>query len=56
MEMIEKAYQEAIQSSATPEMIQHIIESGRAAAKLMGDAAAQEQWGARTAPQEKSQP
>jgi len=56
MEMIEKAYEEAIQSSATPEMIQQIVENGRAAAKLMGDAAAQEKWDARTAHQEKSQP
>jgi len=56
MEMLEKAYQEAIQSSATPAMIQQIIESGRTAAKLIGDAAAQEKWGARTTQQEKSQP
>ena len=56
METLEKAYQEALQSSATPEMIRQIIENGRTAARLMGDAAAQEKWGARTAPQPKSQP
>lgn len=56
METLEKAYLEAIESSATPAMIQQIIESGRAAAKQLGDSAAKEKWDARTAPQAKSQP
>jgi tetratricopeptide (TPR) repeat protein len=51
MEMLEMAYQEALQSNATTEMIRQIIENGRTAARLMGDAAAQEKWEARTAPQ-----
>ena len=49
METLEQAYQEALQSSATPEMIRQIIENGRTAARLMGDAAAQEKWEGRTA-------
>jgi tetratricopeptide (TPR) repeat protein len=55
MEMLEMAYQEALQSNAAPEMIRQIIENGRTAARLMGDAAAQEKWEARTGPQVKSQ-
>jgi len=55
METLEKSYQEALQSNATREMIQQIIENGRTAARLMGDAAAQEKWDARTAPQADSQ-
>jgi tetratricopeptide (TPR) repeat protein len=51
METLEKAYQEALQSSATPEMIRQIIENGRTAARLIGDVAAQEKWEARAAPQ-----
>jgi tetratricopeptide (TPR) repeat protein len=50
MQMLEIAYQEALQSNASPEMIRQIIENGRTAATLMGDTAAQEQWEARTAP------
>jgi tetratricopeptide (TPR) repeat protein len=55
MEMLEMAYQEALQSNATPEMTRQIIENGRTAARLMGDAEAQEKWEARTAPQMNSQ-
>jgi tetratricopeptide (TPR) repeat protein len=55
METLEKAYQEAVQSNATPQMIRQIIENGRNAARLMGDAAAQEKWEARTGPQVNSQ-
>jgi hypothetical protein len=51
LEMLEKAYQEAIQSSATPEMVQQIIESGRTASAALGDAASKAKWDARiTAP------
>jgi tetratricopeptide (TPR) repeat protein len=50
MEMLEMAYQEALQSNAAPEMIRQIIENGRTAARLMEDAAAQGKWEARTAP------
>ena len=57
MEMLEKAYQEAIQSNATPEMIQQIIDSGRTAAGIMGDAVTKKKWDARSAPPGgKSQP
>lgn len=55
METLEKAYQEALQSNARPEMIRQIVENGRTAARLMGDAAAQEKWEARTAPQVNNQ-
>lgn len=55
METLEQAYQEALQSSATPEMTRQIIENGRTAARLMGDAAAQEKWEGRTAPLPSSQ-
>jgi tetratricopeptide (TPR) repeat protein len=48
LEMIEKAYQEAILSNATPEMIQQIIESGRTASAAIGDAASEAKWEART--------
>jgi tetratricopeptide (TPR) repeat protein len=40
MEMLEKGYQEAIQSSETPTGIQQIIESGQMAAAMIGDSAA----------------
>jgi tetratricopeptide (TPR) repeat protein len=48
MEILEKAYQEAIQSSATPDMIQQIINSGRMASAALGDSAAKAKWDART--------
>jgi tetratricopeptide (TPR) repeat protein len=56
MEMLEKAYQESLQSSATPEMIQQIIESGRAASAILGDAAAKAKWDARIPPAKKNLP
>jgi hypothetical protein len=40
MEVLEKAYQEALQSSAKPEMIQQIVESGRKPTAVIGDSAA----------------
>lgn len=49
LETLEKAYQEAIQSSATPEMIQGIIDSGRIASAALGDATSKAKWDARTA-------
>jgi tetratricopeptide (TPR) repeat protein len=55
MVTLENAYQEALQSNATPEMIRQIVENGRNAARLMGDAAAQEKWAGRTGPQVNSQ-
>ena len=55
MDTLDKAYQEVIQSSATPEMIQQIIENGRAAASMIGDPIAKDKWDKRTAPAGKSQ-
>jgi len=48
MGMLEKAYQEAIDSSATPQMIQKIIDSGRAASAALGDTTEKAKWDART--------
>ena len=48
MESLEKAYQEAVQSSAGAEMIQQIIEAGRIVSDSLGDLAAQAKWNART--------
>jgi hypothetical protein len=56
MEMLEKAYQEALQSSATPEMIKQIVDGGRNAAAVMGDSAAKEKWDSRSVAPTKSQP
>jgi tetratricopeptide (TPR) repeat protein len=47
METLEKAYQEAVQSSASAEMIQQIIEAGRVVSDSIGDATAQAKWDAR---------
>jgi tetratricopeptide (TPR) repeat protein len=47
METLEKAYQEAVQSNASAEMIQQIIEAGRIISDSIGDAAAQVKWDAR---------
>ena len=51
METLEKAYQEAVESSADAPMIQQIIEAGRVVSDSLGDAAAMEKWKARTSPQ-----
>ena len=51
LDALEKAYQEAIQSNATPQVIQQIIESGRTASAALGDAASKAKWDARTAAQ-----
>lgn len=48
MEMLEKAYQEAIQSNATPQMIQQIVVSGTTASEIMLDGTAKAKWEART--------
>jgi tetratricopeptide (TPR) repeat protein len=48
LETLEKAYQEAIRSSATPKMIQQIIDSGRRASAAVGDGASKAKWEART--------
>jgi len=56
MEVLEKAYQEALQSSAKPEMIQQIVESGRKPAAVLGDSAAKEKWDKRTVAAGRSQP
>ncbi len=48
MGMLEKAYEEAIQSSATPQMIQQIIDSGRAASAALGDTPEKAKWDARS--------
>ncbi|MGH9741829.1 MAG: tetratricopeptide repeat protein [Candidatus Acidiferrum sp.] len=56
MDMLEKAYQEAIQSSATPEMIQQIVESGRTASEIIGDQTAKTKWAERTTLPAKSRP
>jgi len=48
MEMLEKAYQEALQSNASPKMIQQIVGNGREASALAGDSAAKAKWDART--------
>jgi tetratricopeptide (TPR) repeat protein len=56
MEMLEKAYREALESNATQGMIQQIIESGRAAAGQMGDVALKAKWDSRIAPASKGQP
>lgn len=59
IDMLEKAYQEAIQSSATPvapELIQRIIESGRTASAALGDATAKAKWDARTPPTARNSP
>jgi tetratricopeptide (TPR) repeat protein len=56
MGMLEKAYQEALQSSATPEMLQQIIESGRTAAAMIGDSSAKQKWDERNVPIGKSPP
>jgi tetratricopeptide (TPR) repeat protein len=50
MQTLETAYQEAIESSASAEMIQEIIEAGRVVSDSLGDAAAMEKWKARTPP------
>jgi tetratricopeptide (TPR) repeat protein len=50
MGVLEKAYEEALQSNATAGMIQQIIESGRTASGIIGDEAAKAKWDARTAP------
>jgi tetratricopeptide (TPR) repeat protein len=50
MEILEQAYQEAIQSSATPKQIQTIIDSGRAASTALGDEGAKKKWDSRTPP------
>lgn len=47
METLEKAYQEAVQSNASAEMIQQIIDAGRVVSDSLGDAAAQAKWDAR---------
>ena len=57
MDMLERAYQEATQSSATavaPEMIQRIIESGRTASTALGDEVAKAKWDARVVPSSKT--
>lgn len=56
MEMLERAYQEALESSATPEMIRQIIDNGRTAAGLIGDEAAKAKWDGRSVPAAKSVP
>ncbi len=48
MEMLEKAYQEALQSNASAHLVQQIIDSGREASILLGDKAAKAKWDART--------
>jgi tetratricopeptide (TPR) repeat protein len=47
METLEKAYQEAVQSNASAEMIQQIIQAGRVVSDSLGDGAAQAKWDAR---------
>jgi tetratricopeptide (TPR) repeat protein len=56
MEMLEKAYQEATKSSATPEMIQQIVQSGRTASEIMQDGTAKAKWDARAETPSKKQP
>jgi hypothetical protein len=51
MGTLEKAYQEAIQSSADAGTIQQIIEAGRVVSDSLGDAAAMEKWKARATPE-----
>jgi len=48
LDALEKAYQEAIQSSATPQMIQQIVDTGRMASAALGNAASKAKWDART--------
>ncbi|HEV2194542.1 MAG TPA: tetratricopeptide repeat protein [Candidatus Acidoferrum sp.] len=48
MEMLEKAYQEALQSNASVHLVQQIVNSGREASVLLGDVAAKAKWDART--------
>lgn len=50
MEMLEQAYQEALQSSATPKQIQAIIDGGRAASATLGDTEAMKKWDSRKSP------
>lgn len=47
MEMLEKAYQEATQSSAGPDLIQQIIDNGRTASSILGDTTAKSKWNSR---------
>jgi hypothetical protein len=49
MGVLEKAYEEALQSNATAGMIQQIIESGRTTSGIIGDEAAKAKWDAPTA-------
>jgi tetratricopeptide (TPR) repeat protein len=56
MEMLDKAYDEAVHSNATAEMIQRIVESGQAAAKILGDETAEANWDARVAKPQKTAP
>ena len=48
LDTLEKAYQGAIQSSATPQMIQQIVDTGRMASAALGNAASKAKWDART--------
>jgi tetratricopeptide (TPR) repeat protein len=56
MEMLERAYEEAIKSSATPEMIKQIVQSGQTASEIMQDGTAKAKWGARAEAAAKNQP
>jgi tetratricopeptide (TPR) repeat protein len=47
MQTLEKAYQEAAESSADAPMIQQIIEAGRVVSDSLGDTTAQAKWDAR---------
>lgn len=55
IETLEKAYNEALDSNATPADIQQIIDTGRVIAATVGDSTLQEKWNARTAPPKNSQ-
>lgn len=55
IEILEKAYNEALDSDAKPSDIQQIIDAGRAVAAMVGDSTLQEKWNARTVPQKNGQ-
>ena len=56
MDMLERAYQEALQSNADSQTIMRIIETGHAAAEILGDSAVKEKWDQRSEAQKKRQP
>lgn len=53
MLMLEKAYQNVIQSNAKPDRIQRIITDGRTAATVIGDEGEKKKWGGRLVPDQK---